>query len=68
MSCDVGRRHSSDLMFLWLGHRPTALALIRPLASEPPYDTGSQKKEQTNESPNYWVSQDMKSLSQILAL
>ena len=37
VSCGVGRRHGSDLMLLWLWHRPAATALIRPLAWEPPY-------------------------------
>ena len=32
VSCDVGRRCSSDLELLWLWHRPAATALIRPLA------------------------------------
>ena len=40
MSYGVGHRHDSDLMLLWLWRRPAATALIRPLASEPPYATG----------------------------
>ena len=40
MSCGVGRRHSSDLLLLWLWCRPAAVALIRPLAREPPYAMG----------------------------
>ena len=34
MSCDVGHRCSSDpaLLWLWLWHRPSATAPIRPLA------------------------------------
>ena len=36
MSCGVGRIHGSDLALLWLWHRPVAIALIRPLAWEPP--------------------------------
>jgi len=39
VSCGVGRRRSSDLVFLW--HRPAATALIRPLGWEPPYVTGA---------------------------
>ena len=35
MSCGVGRRHGLDLMWLWLW--PAAVALIGPLAWEPPY-------------------------------
>ena len=44
MSCGVGRRCSSDLVLLWLWHRPRAAALIRPLVWEPPYAADSAKK------------------------
>ena len=37
MSCGVGCRLCSDLTLLWLWCRPAALALINPLAWEPPY-------------------------------
>ena len=37
MSCGVGHRGSLDLAFLWLWHRPAAVAPIRPLAWEPAY-------------------------------
>ena len=37
MSCGVGRRHGSDLPLLWLWPRLAAIALIQPLAWEPPY-------------------------------
>ena len=37
MSCDVGYRHGSDPVLLWLWHRLAAMALIQPLAWEPPY-------------------------------
>jgi len=39
MSCGVGRRCGSDPVLLWLLHRLTATAPIRPLAWEPPYAT-----------------------------
>ena len=45
MSGGVGRRHSSDLAFLWLWHRP-ATALIGPLAWEPPFAMGMAVKGQ----------------------
>ena len=32
MSCGIGRRRGSDLVLLWLWHRPMAAALIQPLA------------------------------------
>ena len=44
MSCGVGHRHGrhrSDLALLWLWCRSVATALIRSLAWEPPYATGS---------------------------
>ena len=31
-------------MLLWLRHRPVAVALIRPLAWEPPYAEGAALK------------------------
>ena len=37
MSCGERRRRGSDPMLLWLWRRPAAVALIRPLAWEPPY-------------------------------
>ena len=46
MSCGVGRRHSSDLMLLWLWGKPAATALIQPLAWEPPYAVGATLKGQ----------------------
>ena len=41
MSCGVGHRHSLDLAWLWLWHRPVAAAPIWPLTWEPPYDMGA---------------------------
>ena len=41
MSCGVGCRRDSDPVLLWLWYRPVAMALIRPLAWEPPYDVGA---------------------------
>ena len=40
VSCDVGHRHGSDPTLLWLWHRSTAAALIRPSVWGPPYATG----------------------------
>ena len=52
MSCGVGRRHGSDPALLWLWCRPVAIALIRPLAWEPPYAAGvaeqKAKRQKTN--------------------
>ena len=40
LPCGVGRSLDSDLVLLWLWHRPMAAAPIRPLAWEPPYAVG----------------------------
>ena len=46
MSCGVGRRQGWDPVLLWPWHSPTATALIRPLAWEPPHATGEALKRQ----------------------
>ena len=43
-NCGVGRRYSSDPMFLWL--RSTVIASIQPLAWEFPYAAGTDLKRQ----------------------
>ena len=58
MSCDVSGRHDSDPTLLWLGHRPAAVALIRPLAWELPYATNlalKRKKEKKKQENMYSV-------------
>ena len=45
MSCGVGHRHGSDLVLLWLWPRLAAVALIRPLAWEPPSAVGAALKK-----------------------
>ena len=44
MSCGIGCRRGSDLALLWPQHRPAAVALIGPLAWEPPYTAGAALK------------------------
>ena len=44
MSCSVGHRRGSDVALLWLWHRPVAIALIGPLAWEPPCAMGAALK------------------------
>ena len=44
MSYGVGLRGNSDPALLWLRCRPAAVALIRPLAWEPPYAVGCSLK------------------------
>ena len=51
LSCGVGRRHSSDLVWLWLGGGPAAAALTPPLAQEFPYAAGMAINQKTNRTP-----------------
>ena len=44
MSCGAGHRCGLDLVFLWLWHRPEAIALIKPLAWKPLYAEGTALK------------------------
>ena len=46
MCCGVDCRRGSDLVLLWLLHRPAATAPVQPLAWEPPYDMGAVLKRQ----------------------
>ena len=48
ISCCIGRRCSSDLVLLWLWHRPAATALNQPLAWELPYDACAAIKRKKN--------------------
>ena len=55
MGCAVGLRCGSDLVLLWLQHRPVATALIQPLAWELPYTAGSAlkcKKKKKKKTPS----------------
>ena len=54
MSCGVGRRHGSDLV--WLGRRPVATAPIRPLAWEPPYAAGAALEKEGKKKVNRVIS------------
>lgn len=53
MSYGVGHRRGLDPALLWLWCRLAAMALIQPLAWEPPYATGvalkSKKKKEEKE-------------------
>ena len=60
MSCGVGCRRGSDLMFLVAVGRLAATALIRPLAWEPPYATGAalkrtKKKKKTHTKRHTYI-------------
>ena len=46
MNRGIGRRHGSDMVWLWLWHRPAATAPIGLLVWEPPYATGMALKRQ----------------------
>ena len=48
MSRSVGHRHSLDPVWLWLWHRSAAVALIGPLAWEPPYAADVALKRKKN--------------------
>ena len=63
MGCGVGRRHGSNLVLLWLWHRPAATARIGPLAWEPPCPAGATLKrhktnKQKNNSHKLWVNEN----------
>ena len=45
MSCGVGCSFGLDLALLWLWYRLVAIALIGPLAWEPPYPMGTALKK-----------------------
>ena len=45
MSCGIGRRHGLDRWLLWLWCRLAAVAMIQPLAWEPPYAVGGSPKK-----------------------
>ena len=45
VSYGVGCQHGLDLALVWLWRRPAAIALIRPLAWEPPYAAGAALKK-----------------------
>ena len=45
MNCGVGLRCGLAMALLWLWHRPTAVALIQPLAWETPYAAGAALKK-----------------------
>ena len=50
MSCGVGQRHGLDPMLLWLWCRLAAVALIQPLAWEPPYAVGADLRSKKSKN------------------
>ena len=48
LSCDVESRRGLDLALPWMWYRLAAVALIRPLAWEPPYAMGPALKKKGN--------------------
>ena len=52
VSYGVGSRRGSDPGLLWLWCRLAAIALIQPLAWEPPYATGAAVKKKKKEKRN----------------
>ena len=63
MSCGVGCRCNSDPVLLWLWCRPAAVALIGPLAREPPYAKGAaltpphKKNTKKTKKPYHMIQQ-----------
>ena len=55
MSCGIGHRGDSDPALLWLWCRPSAIALIQPLAWEPPYALGAALQRQ-NTPPFFFLN------------
>ena len=56
MSCGVGCRHGLGPELLGLWGRPTAIALIRPLAWELPYAMGMALKRQKKKKKKFKAS------------
>ena len=52
MSCGVGHRRSLDSAWPWLWCRPAAVALIRPVAWEPPDATSVALKKRYKKKVN----------------
>ena len=52
MSCDVGHRHSSDPLLLWLWHRLAAPTPKRPLAWELLYAASAALKKKKKKGKN----------------
>ena len=55
MSCVVGCRHGSDLAWLWLWHRPAAIALTWFLAWELPFAITKTWKQRKCPSTEEWI-------------
>ena len=75
MSCGVGQRCSSDPILLWLWRRPSATALIQPLAWVPPYAVGaaqemakSQKKKKIVISFSSGIYPEVELLDHVIVL
>ena len=58
----VGHRQGSDLALLWLWCRPVPTALIRPLAWEPPYASGTALKSKKTKTKTNKTKQNKKLL------
>ena len=65
MNCGVVRRFGSDPALLWLWCRLAAVALMRPLAWEPPYagvwlskDKSQKEKKKKEISQHFWNLKD----------
>ena len=65
MSCGVGSRRGLDLALLWLWHRLSATAPMRPLAWEPPHAAGvalekAKRPKKKKKTPEEKLSENQK--------
>ena len=57
VSCGIGRGWGSDPKLLWLWRRPAAVALIGPLAWEPPFALGVALENAKKKKKNLYFQQ-----------
>ena len=69
MSCGVGHRRGSDPALLWLWPRLEAIALIRPLAWEPPHAAGAAleqaKRQKIKNKKRFIIKIDLMELNNL---
>ena len=55
----IGHRCGSDAMLLWLCRKQAAVALLQPLAWEPPYAAGAALEKKKKKKKICWLSSDV---------
>ena len=68
MSCGIGCRQGSDPALLWLWCRLAVVALIRPLAWEPPYAMGAALKRKKKVFLEKWIDFEITNQSKLSQL